>query len=368
MEVEHGQRQAAIEWAKHALARSRPGCELSSWRHQPLAGDASSRSYERMSYCCETIETSRILMISPPASGEKNAEFVAMQGILQEIGIRVPHIYDREPVEGWMLLTDFGDRRYLDQIHAAQSEQDLENLYHPALQVMAVVQACPLSKLAALSVMNRERALSEMQLFPQWYLQGLLQIDIDPEAQAALTESLIWLADQFVQQPMCLTHFDFHSCNLLYQDDGVPALLDFQDALIAPWLLDPVSLLRDCYFELKPHMQSRLLSFYVDRMQQLQWQVHFEGRVQNMPWSRIDRDQVRFWFEICSLQRHLRVLGTFGRLHLRDGRSAHLADLPATLCYCLRAASELPQLVPLLNVLKHSEPLLARFLKDRDAF
>ena len=31
---------------------------------------------------------------------------------------------------------------------------------------------------------------------------------------------------------------------------------------------------------------------------------------------------------MCGLQRHLRVLGVFARLHLRDGKPAYLDDLP----------------------------------------
>jgi aminoglycoside/choline kinase family phosphotransferase len=44
-------------------------------------------------------------------------------------------------------------------------------------------------------------------------------------------------------------------------------------------------------------------------------------------------EQFLRWFDLMGLQRHLKVLGTFARLHLRDGKSGYLADLPLVLRY-----------------------------------
>ena len=49
-------------------------------------------------------------------------------------------------------------------------------------------------------------------------------------------------------------------------------------------------------------------------------------------------------FDLCGLQRHLKVLGVFCRLHLRDKKPAYLRDLPLTFNYvnaCLESYSEL---------------------------
>ena len=39
------------------------------------------------------------------------------------------------------------------------------------------------------------------------------------------------------------------------------------------------------------------------------------------------------WFDWMGLQRHLKVLGTFARLYLRDGKAAYLQDLPLVVNY-----------------------------------
>ena len=48
-------------------------------------------------------------------------------------------------------------------------------------------------------------------------------------------------------------------------------------------------------------------------------------------------DQFRLWFDLMGLQRHLKVLGVFARLHLRDQKSDYLADLPLVTEYVREA-------------------------------
>jgi len=43
------------------------------------------------------------------------------------------------------------------------------------------------------------------------------------------------------------------------------------------------------------------------------------------------------------LQRHIKVLGIFARLKLRDGKSNYLKDLPRVLDYTREAAGEYPE-------------------------
>jgi hypothetical protein len=53
------------------------------------------------------------------------------------------------------------------------------------------------------------------------------------------------------------------------------------------------------------------------------------------------------WFDLMGLQRHLKVLGIFARLWLRDGKNRYLADLPLVLRYTIEAASSHAQTQPL---------------------
>jgi aminoglycoside/choline kinase family phosphotransferase len=44
------------------------------------------------------------------------------------------------------------------------------------------------------------------------------------------------------------------------------------------------------------------------------------------------------------LQRHLKAIGIFSRLHLRDGKSGYLNDIPRTLTYVVSQARAYPEL------------------------
>jgi hypothetical protein len=46
------------------------------------------------------------------------------------------------------------------------------------------------------------------------------------------------------------------------------------------------------------------------------------------------------WFDLMGLQRHIKVLGTFARLYLRDGKPAYLKDLPLVIRYVLEIAGK----------------------------
>ena len=51
----------------------------------------------------------------------------------------------------------------------------------------------------------------------------------------------------------------------------------------------------------------------------------------------VNPSQFQRWFDLTGLQRHLRVLGVFSRLHLRDQKSTYLADLPLVAEYVREA-------------------------------
>jgi hypothetical protein len=51
------------------------------------------------------------------------------------------------------------------------------------------------------------------------------------------------------------------------------------------------------------------------------------------------------WFDLMGLQRHLKAIGIFSRLHLRDGKSNYLNDIPRTLNYVTTVCAIYPELV-----------------------
>jgi aminoglycoside/choline kinase family phosphotransferase len=51
------------------------------------------------------------------------------------------------------------------------------------------------------------------------------------------------------------------------------------------------------------------------------------------------------------LQRHIKVLGIFARLYIRDNKNGYLKDLPLTLEYVLESLKKYPELNELYEIL-----------------
>ena len=332
----------AIQWAANACGRL-------SLEVRPLSGDASFRRYLRLS---SEAGESWILMISPPELGEKNEQFCQLAELLDSLEVRVPRVQALHRENGWLLLPDFGSEHYLDRVNTAPDQVD--SLYRQAIELILKMQLCPAESLSRLECMDVARARREALLALDWYFEDLLSLSPDPALWRRCERSIDWLADAVAAQPRVLVHFDFHSRNLLIPPDGRPAVLDFQDAIAGPVALDPVSLLRDCYYRLAPGQVGELLLCYRNRALEL-----------GILPPDTDPDVFNDWFEQCSLQRHLRVLGTFARLWLRDGRDGYLNDLPLTLEYSLEAAGRLPAMEPMRQLLEQSRPVLAQWLQQR---
>ena len=131
------------------------------------------------------------------------------------------------------------------------------------------------------------------------------------------------------------------------------AVIDFQDAVVGPVTYDLVSLLRDCYIQ-----------WPVEQVQQ--WASDYFVLLRSRGMMR-DVDLTGFlrWFDWMGLQRHLKVLGTFARLSLRDGKSSYLEDLPLVIEYVLeildKYAGEEPSFAELSSwFAAHLSPVIAR--------
>jgi len=121
----------------------------------------------------------------------------------------------------------------------------------------------------------------------------------------------------------------------------MPGILDFQDAMWAPCTLDLVSLLKDCYI-------------HWPREQVVQWVQGFYQLKQREAADALAVDFHTFlkWFDWTGVQRHLRILGTFCRLHYLHGKSAYLQYIPRIVTDLLEMSETYPELRSLQHFLK----------------
>jgi len=298
-----------------------------------VAGDASPRRYFRVrTHADSEAASSLIAVISPPT--EKNKAFLAIRDLLQATGIRVPNLVSADLDAGFLLLEDFGDALLLDAL-----EQDGAPQWYPqALQILR--QQCSIDlQDTDLPPYDEVLLVQEMDLFPKWFVGDLLGLGEKEIEQSHLHDLWACLVKNAVTQPQVVVHRDFHSRNLMCLDDGALGVIDFQDAVIGPITYDLVSLLKDCYI-------------VWPRDTQLGW---LRQAFDNLPDDAV-ADDVAFtdfvkWFDLMGLQRHIKVLGIFSRLCLRDEKPQYLHDLPTVLAYVVDA----------LNLYRDHEPRLAAF-------
>ena len=281
-----------------------------------IAGDASPRQYFRAAwYSTTNTEQCTAIAVLAPAT-EKTAEFLLVQRHLQEHNIRVPKVLAQSVELGFMLLEDLGDRLLLP----ALNEQSVAHYYETA---QAILVSLAHLDVAQVNIDAYDEALlrRELDLFPDWYIGQLLKLPIDDSLAATLEELWRLLVANAAEQPQVFVHRDFHSRNIMTLDHDELALIDFQDAVIGPITYDLVSLLKDCYVQWP-------------RAQQLAWsRSHRAQLMATGVCEAVPEEQWQRWFDLMGLQRHLKVLGIFARLSLRDGKSAYLNDLPRVLDY-----------------------------------
>jgi len=269
---------------------------------EPASDDASFRRYFRLKHNNETF----IVMDAPPEQ-ENCIPFIDIAERLLAVNINVPRIIEKDLQQGFLLLSDLGDKQYLDALTEESVDgPGVNNLYQAAMQELVLMQQQTDTK--NIPAYDDKLLLQEMELFRHWLLQEHIGLDLTVETQAMLDKVFKLLASEALSQPRVFVHRDYHSRNLMINGMGGanPGVLDFQDAVEGP-------------FE------------YPD----------------------IDATQFMRWFDLMGVQRHLKASGIFARLYHRDGKTGYLADIPRTLSYIVDLHDEYPELQGLVELIQN---------------
>jgi aminoglycoside/choline kinase family phosphotransferase len=334
------QRQAAFGRWIDAISATH-GLELSTL--VAASADASFRRYLRI----QGRGQSFIVMDAPPPL-EDVRPFVHVATLLQAAGLHAPRVIEAEIDRGFLLLSDLGQRLYLEALQTADAPQ-ADALMRDALRALVQFQ----SKVDAerLPPFDEQLLAAELDLFPTWCVQREFGLSWSAAEQQIWERSRRLLIDSALAQPQLAVHADWMPRNLMVIETGQginPGILDFQDAVRGPISYDLASLLRDAFISWPEE-------------QELDWAVRWWqlARQAGLP---VDADFGEFWrgLEWMGLQRHLKVLGIFCRLKHRDGKTRYVQDLPRFFTYATRVAARYGPLKPLLRLL---EPLSGQAVK-----
>lgn len=263
-------------------------------RREPLAGDASTRAYQRLHQPDGSVA---IFMDQPPAlettvcpPGATDAErmdmgynaaarlaagsvaaFVATAAFLRERGLSAPAILAHDIEHGLAVLEDLGDGLFATLIAEGEAETPL---YEAAVDVQVALQTTPPADVlttdgASWPLLTYDALALKVgtDTFLEWWpkFSGLPALDTTAIAEWDALWAPIFARGE--AGASVFTHRDFHAQNLLWlpERDGVArvGLLDFQDALRAHPAWDLTHLLQDARRDVSPELEAAMLDRFL---------------------------------------------------------------------------------------------------------
>jgi N-acetylmuramate 1-kinase len=310
------------------------GLELATLH--PASSDASFRRYFRLESACEH-GTSLIAVDAPPP--EKSREFADIARMLAAAGVHVPRVLECDLERGFMLVTDLGTRQYIASIDSS-NPAGARPLMRDAIDALIRWQLA--STEGVLPPFDEAFLRREMELLPEWYIGRHLDRPVDEKIRGVLDRTFALLIASARAQPQVYMLRDFMPRNLMICDPN-PGVLDFQDAVYGPITYDIASLMRDAFISWDEEFELDCFAYY--------WE---HAKKAGLP---VDADFGEFYrqLEWMGLQRHIKILGLFARLHYRDGKPRYLADLPRFIGYARKVSARYRPLAPFAKLLDELE-------------
>ncbi len=316
--------EALDAWLRRALGGQ-------AFTLEPASADASFRRYFRVASEGRTW----VAMDAPPES-EDCRPFVKVASLMRGAGVHVPEIVAQDLAQGFLLLSDLGARTYLQAFDGTNEDR----LFRDATAALVDWQAA--SREGELPPYDEALLRRELSLFPDWYIGRHLGVTLDAEAAGDLEKVFALILASNLAEPRVFVHRDFMPRNLMVSEPN-PGVLDFQDAVHGPISYDVASLWRDAF-----------VSWEEDRVLDGTIRYWEAARRRGLP---VRADFGDFWRDVewMGLQRHLKVLGIFARIHYRDGKPGYLGDTPRFLGYVRHACARYRELAPLARLLDRLE-------------
>ena len=274
------------------------------------SADASFRQYFRL-----TKDDKTVLLMDSSLEKDSLAPFIDVTSRLLNAGVKAPQILEQNLDDGFLIIEDFGNTHLLNILN----ENNFKELYLNAIDEIIKMQNATTKDLP---LYDKKFLHFEMDLMKDWYLEKKLNITLDEKQKETIESSLNAISDIVLSQPQgVFVHRDYHSRNIMLTQTDVIGVIDYQDAMQGAITYDLVSLLKDCYIEFEREEIEKLALAFRDK----------KGI------NASDEEFIK-WFDFMGLQRHIKVLGIFSRLHLRDAKDGYLKDIPLTLKYTIEAA------------------------------
>lgn len=308
-----------------------------------LTPDASTREYFRIPWERGTA----VAAVYPEPFDAEVQPYLDVTNLFLECGLPVPRVHHVDGSAGIIVQEDLGDRQ-LGQVFETVADDESETLLERAIEIIARIQAATPKAFERDSIASRlafdEAKLDwELNFFLDHYFGSLRGETLRHGEAAELKAELNDIAAELAACPRVLCHRDYHSANLLVDQQGQIRIVDHQDARMGPASYDLVSLLMDRQPEPPSLAEVRAHRLFL---------LEERRRVGLDP---IDPDDFVKEFRLMTIQRGLKAIGTFSYQTAVCGRGAfYERHIQPTLQIVLQAADWLDRF-----------PVLRRMINER---
>jgi hypothetical protein len=304
---------------------------------QPLTPDASTRKYFRVAVGAKPQET-LIVSLYPDPFNQGDNTYLDATKLFERAGLPVPRILTVADTKGIILQEDLGDMslaRWLADAEAHGEQAAGAEMLRQAIDLIVRIQgattlAYAINAIASTLAFDESKLSWELDYFLTHYFKSYRQLPLDEPETTAIRADLERIARELAARPRFLTHRDYHGMNLMVDGAGSLRIIDHQDARMGPVTYDLVPLLVER--RLRPVDES-----WVD--EQLQTFLSLRRQRGLAPLTITD---LRYEFQLMTIQRQLKAIGTFSYQTAIVGRGevyeCYIAPSIATVLRAMKTA------------------------------
>ncbi|MBF0207117.1 MAG: phosphotransferase [Oligoflexia bacterium] len=330
-----------------------------------LFGDASHREYYRISQKSTGSEVTHVICVE---RGEienlLDYDFYLVQDLLKKHNIPVPEILAINQKEGLLLEEDLGDLSLLKFLYRINNYEEEFNVYKKCLDVLIKIHSISTAPNSQYEYIfsrsfDQEKYTYEFNHTNKYFLKHLLDAKIENSEFYILEQELSQIAKQLSLLPKVLTHRDYHSRNIMLKPaiisettrqssnlcDYEIKLIDFQDARSGPVQYDLVSLLEDCYYEISPENNQRLIQYYWEQFAALFYRQHFALN------DSLNYDNFMASYDLQTFQRCYKAIGTFAYIYYKKNNPLYLIHIGRAMEKVRKVLSKYPQFAKLKEII-----------------
>ena len=275
-----------------------------------IKGDASFRKFFRK---IKNNKTSIIIY----ATKEKKKNLLiydAINRLLLKNKISAPKLYQQNYKKNYIEVEDLGNKTIFDIL---KKNKNKIKYFKKIINILINIQNIKQRKIKNFKNLNykipkykKNILLKEANLFLKWYAPRIVSKKKIIYFNQKLKREMNLLLSKIKLPNNTFVHRDFHVSNLMLKKNRI-YLIDNQDSVIGNKAYDLASLVDDVRLKTSNKLKDSVYNYYIKLNKKYLNEKNFKND-----------------FNILSVLRNLKVIGTFARLSIRDNKKNYMKLIP----------------------------------------